>query len=357
MPDAMERQVGTIDAHVAGAAVRLIVGGWPQMRGRDFASRLSRLHRRHDDLRIALMHEPRGHAAMTGALLLEPSSPEAHAAMAFMGHDGWLPFCGHALMGAVAIATSRGLIQTAGGAPLRVETAAGVVEVRVRESSAGGGEAGGRTVSYVAPAARLVHAMLRVPVGQREVAVDLAWCGGLYALVDAEAAGVPLDIAHAADLARAAEALREAIGNRVLPTLPTEAATLEGVTFLAADDRGEVDVRSATVYAGGMLDRSPGGGTTGAVMAVLDAMGLLAPGRPFIHRGPCGTFTAEVITRAPDPQDQSPSLVTEITATAWVTGEHTFHLAAGDPSVPAAPSVENGVRPRFRRTLTRRRSA
>jgi proline racemase len=299
------------------------------MRGRTFAERAARLRRRHDDLRVALMHEPRGHAAMSGALLLEPSAPSAHAAIAFMHHDGWSGFCGHVLMGAAAIALQRGLVHHPAGTPLRVETAAGILEVEADSS--------GRHVCAGAPPASLVAAGVGVVLGPRSISVDLAWCAGLYAFTDAEIAGVPLDLSRSAQLAERAREVRAALSKAVLPGLPAGRRVIEGITFVAPDERGDADLRSATVYDGGVVDRSPGGGATAALLCVLDSMGMVPDDRALVHVGPGGRFLARIVSRGTAEGATEPVLQVNLEADVHVTGEHTFWLEPGDPSVPPAP--------------------
>lgn len=345
MPDAhTPRVLKTVDAHVAGAPVRLVVEGWPPMSGRTFAERLARVRRRHDSLRVALMHEPRGHAAMNGAMLLEPSDPSAHAALAFMHHDGWSAYCGHALMGAAAIALERGLVHRAPGTPLRIETAAGTLEVEI--------DTPGRRVRASAPPAALVNAGTPLALGSRSIAVDLAWCAGLYAFTDAEIAGVPLDLSRSAQLAERAREVRAAISRVVRSRLPAEIREIEGVTFVAADERGEADLRSATVYGDGVVDRSPGGGATAAVVCVLDAMGMMPEDRALVHAGPGGTFHARIVSRAAEGV-VGPVLQVELESEVYLIGEHTFLLEPGDPSVPRPP-VARSDSPRQRSPRARR---
>ena len=119
-----------IDVHVAGAPVRLVTSGWPAMRGHDFAERVSSLPAQSDHFRVALLNEPRGCEGMSGALLVEPSAETAHAGLAFMHQSGWGRFCGHAAIGAAAIACRRSLVHVPEDVPLRIETVAGLVEVR-----------------------------------------------------------------------------------------------------------------------------------------------------------------------------------------------------------------------------------
>jgi proline racemase len=335
----LTREIRTIDAHVAGAPVRLVVGGWPVMTGRTFVERISRLRRQCDHLRAALVGEPRGHEAMTGAILVEPTDASAHAGIAFMHPDGWSAYCGHALMGAAAIALARGLVHRAGDTPLRFETAAGTLDVSVDPS--------GRRVRAMTPQATLLLPAAVLNVGGRPLPVDLAWCDGVYVLTDAEALGVALDLSHRDQRAALADEVRGAVARAAARRLPRERRRIEGVTFLAPDEAGNADVRSVTVYAGGVADRSPGAGATAALACVLEGMDVIPPDRPLVHRGPRGVFAARVAERTQPDGAAHPVLRVEVESDVHVTGEHTFWLEPDDPSVPRRPT-RSGPLPRSR---------
>jgi proline racemase/trans-L-3-hydroxyproline dehydratase len=73
------------------------------------------------------------------------------------------------------------------------------------------------------------------------------------------------------------------------------------------------------------------------VLAVLDAMGVLEPGRPVVHEGLSGlTFTATVAARTE--YAGLPAIVADVSGEAWRTGEHVFFLAPDDPSVETRES-------------------
>jgi proline racemase len=66
------------------------------------------------------------------------------------------------------------------------------------------------------------------------------------------------------------------------------------------------------------------------VMAVIDAMGLLAADRPFVHESAIGTlFRGRVASRTA--VGDLPAIVPEIEGSAWITGEHTFLVDDDDP--------------------------
>src|SRR5919197_5119047 len=102
--------IRTIDAHTAGEPLRLIVDGFPTVKGRTMLERREWVRKHADHLRRALMLEPRGHADMYGALLTEPERPHSDAGVLFMHHEGYSTMCGHGIIAVVTIALERGLI-------------------------------------------------------------------------------------------------------------------------------------------------------------------------------------------------------------------------------------------------------
>ena len=109
-----------------------------------------------------------------------------------------------------------------------------------------------------------------------------------------------------------------------------------GTIFTGPPNDSRADLRNVTVFADAEVDRSPCGTGTAAVMSVIDAMGLLAEDRPFVHESLIGTrFNGRVASRSQ--VGDYPAIVPEIEGSAWITGEHTFLVAADDP-------LKNGFR-------------
>ena len=111
-------------------------------------------------------------------------------------------------------------------------------------------------------------------------------------------------------------------------------AKLAGAEFARADlsraDLSGADLRNVTVFAEGEIDRSPCGTGTCAVLAVLDAMGIVAEGQPFIHESIVGsTFSARVMSRTT--VGELPAIVPELTGSAWITGITQVLIDPSDP--------------------------
>jgi trans-L-3-hydroxyproline dehydratase len=320
----------TIDAHVGGQPLRLIVEGAPRVIGRTMGRKRDALARDGDHLRRALVLEPRGHADMCAALLTEPVSPGAHAGLLFVQADGITPIAGHAVIAAATIAFERGLIVTDGDT-LTFDTVAGTVHARARIQA----HAGRRRVDSVAftnvPSfvASPAHA---VRLGGRELRVDLAFGGLFYALVDTEAVGIPLDPARLPDLRRLAAGIRASINaaHRIVHPADDSLSGVGGVIFTGPPQDPEAHLRTLAVSGEGAVDRSPSGTGAAAVMAVLDAMGLLPDGGAFVSESVIGSLHRGRILRRTQ-VGEAPAIVAEIEGDAWITGEHTFYVDEDDP--------------------------
>ena len=314
-------RITTIDAHVGGAPLRLVVEGAPDAGGGPLGERLETLRTAHDAFRRALMLEPRGHGAMSGAIIVAPERADAHAGVLFMHAGGWSAICGHGLIGVATIAAERGLfVRPPESAEARLDTAAGPVTARLTFAPGGGRRV--TSVAWSGVPAAVVRPGLAVRLARRPILVDVARAGETYAIVDAEACGVPLDRDHLPELVRTGREIVEAAE-------PAAGTSIEGVVFTGPPER-DADLRAAAVYPDGAVDRSPGGMATSAVMAVLDAMGLLTEDRTLTLESLIGTrFSGRIVSRTT--VNDAPAIVPEIEGRAFVTGEYTFFADEDDP--------------------------
>jgi proline racemase len=237
----------------------------------------------------------------------------------------------HGVIVAAAAAVQHGLISTGeagtGSTRLILDTPAGVVTAIVDDDDGRRGSVRVRGVPSFVQAAGVPIAL-----PGRTVPVDLAFSGEFYALVDGEAAGVPIDEAHVPELRRLGQAVCAAV-NRTVTVVHPDDPTIQGVagalfTGPARDDGAHL--RSALVTAQGAVDCSPGGSATAAVMAVLDAMGLLGDADTFVHEGLSGArFTGRVASRTH--VGEQVALLVDVEARAWPTAEATWLLDHDDP--------------------------
>ncbi len=313
--------VKTIDAHVGGQPLRLIVEGCPAPRGRTMADRREWLVSHADAVRTLLVNEPRGHQDMTVALLTEPVHPGSDAGLLFMDSSGAPPLSGHGIIAAATIAVEHGLITSASGVERLVfDTPAGTIRTRID----------GRRVTFAVPPSFVMHAGVEVAVGAKRVRTDVAFGGLFYAIVDSESVGLPVHSRHHDQLRRIGREVVRAVNTALTVVHPSD-ATWSGVhaAILTSPPQGDADLRSVVVDEHGALDRSACGSGTAAIMAVIDAMGLLDASRPFVHEGIVGTILTGRLKERTQIGER-PAIVPEIEGTAWITGEHRFVLEPGD---------------------------
>jgi proline racemase len=333
-------RITAVDAHAAGEPLRLIVDGFPRVRGATMRDKQDWVARRADQVRRALMLEPRGHRDMYGAVLTEPVLPGSDAGILFMHGGGYDPMSGHGIIAAVTIALERGLITTrvagttgAGSVPsIAFDTPAGTVRARADLTATDPLAPRVGSVAFVDVPSFVVQGGVEVPLGGRRLRADIAFAGLFYAIVDGESAGLPLDRAHLPELRRAATAIRAALVRTLTLAHPQDARLegLGGIIFTGPPESPGADLRSVAIFGGDCVDRSPCAGGTAAVMAVLDAMGLLDESRSFVQEGIVGTTFSGRVTARTQVGDYA-AIVPEISGSAWITGEHTFVVHDDDP--------------------------
>ena len=271
---------------------------------------------------------------MIAAVLTEPASPEAHAGLVFMDASGYPAMSGHGVMAVATLAIERGLFfsrdDTDSDARLVFDTPAGTVHAHVR-LQAGPGVRRADAVA-VANVPSFVHTAAHpVRIGSRSLRVDVAFGGVFYAIVDTEAAGIPLTRDRVPELRRLGVEIRESIGAGFDVDHPTTRALsgVDGVIFTGPPRDPEAHLLTVAVI-GGAVRRCPSGTATAALMAVLDAMGLLQEDQTFVNESLTGALFRGRIVRRTEIGDRS-AIVPEVAGTAWITGEHTFLLNEDDP--------------------------
>jgi proline racemase len=315
-----------IDAHVAGNLVRLVTAGIPSVPGRTPADRARALERRHAPMLNALTREPRGHDSVTLAMFDRPAG-DADAALLFRTAHGFVPMSGLGLLGATAIALDRAVLVPRRDDVIRIETVDGVVDVR----RAGGPGVPSGTMSCTVPSAFVLAGGVPVAIGTRTMPVDIAWGGQFVAIVDAEAAGIPLTLAAVWQARRAAQAIAAAVSATVTfahPQRPT-VGTLGAVILTGPPTTPASHLRSLPVSVDGTASRGPSAEGAAAIAAVLDAMGIAGEGNVIVE-GLIGASIEAHITSRHDVGGIDGADV-EIRARPWIIAEHRFFVDEADP--------------------------
>jgi proline racemase len=328
----MIHRIRTIDAHAAGEPLRLVVEGLPSPEGATMLEKRAWAQKHLDHLRRSIMLEPRGHADMYGAVLTEPVTRGAHAGVLFMHNEGWSTMCGHGVVAVTTIAIERDLIWP-GSPALVLDSPAGPIEARAAIATDRDGRRRVASVAFRNVASFVFEAGIPVKLSAgRTLLVDVAFGGAFYAIVDAEAAGLPIQGDRLHDLRRLGMEVKEEVERlrNVVHPLDAGLKGIYGTIFTAPPQHPEAHLRNVTIFAEAEVDRSPCGTGTAAVMAVLSEMGVLGDEAAFVHESIVGTlFRGRIVGRIA--VGERPAIVPEIQGSAWITGEHTFLIDGDDP--------------------------
>ncbi len=329
-PRADHARIETVDAHAEGEPLRVIVGGFPQPRGRSVLARRRDARARADSFRTALMWEPRGHADMYGCLLMPPVTPEASFAVLFMHNAGFSTMCGHGIIAVSTVAVEAGLVpRREPETRFAIDTPAGLVRVTARLDGPRVSEVRFLNVpSFVAGLDERVD----VP-GLGSVRYDLAYGGAFYAFVSAEDLGLPLVGARVEEIVAAGRAIKGAVSESREVTHPEadDLGFLYGTVFVGPPLADETrHSRHVCVFADGEVDRSPTGTAVSGRLAILHARGALRSDEEIVVESLIGSrFSGRIdALSAVGPHR---AVIPEVGGRAFITGRHEFVIDPSDP--------------------------
>jgi proline racemase len=322
------RVFSAVDSHTEGMPTRVITGGVGPIPGSSMLERKLHFEEHLDELRLLLMREPRGHGAMSGAILQPPLRGDADWGVVFIEVSGCLPMCGHGTIGVATVLVETGMVEVREPETVvRLDTPAGLVEARVAVSDGRASSVSLRNVpSFLLGRDRTVE------LDEVRLTYDMAFGGNFYAILPADSAGVEVDPARADELIERGLAVMEAVNATERPRHPEDEriAGCKHVIFTAPGADGPRSQRSATSIHPGWLDRSPCGTGTSAKLAALHARGELGVGDEFVNESVIGTrFRGRIVEEAE--VGGLPAVVPEITGRAWITGMGQYVLDPEDP--------------------------
>ncbi|MER7733102.1 proline racemase family protein [Streptomyces erythrochromogenes] len=318
-----------VDSHTEGMPTRVVTGGVGVVPGATMAEKRLHFIEHMDHVRTLLMYEPRGHSAMSGAILQPPTRPDADYGVLYIEVSGLLPMCGHGTIGVATVLVETGMVPVVEPVTtVRLDTPAGLVSVDVQVED---GAATAVTLTNVPSFSVGLGLKADVP-GLGTVTYDLAYGGNFYAFVELDALGLPFDRARGDDLLAAGLAVMDAVNAGPDRPVHPENPAIAGVkhVYLAAPGSDARRSRHAMAIHPGWFDRSPCGTGTSARMAQLHARGLLELGADFVNESFIGTaFTGRLVGRTT--VGGLPAVVPTVTGRAWITGTAQYFLDPSDP--------------------------
>lgn len=323
-----KRMFTAVDSHTEGMPTRVITGGVGEIPGATMNDKRLYFMEHLDDIRLFLMNEPRGHPAMSGAILQPSTRADADWGVVYIEVSGCLPMCGHGTIGVATVLVETGMVEVHEPiTTIRLDTPAGLVIATVAVTD---GHADSVTIENVPSYVERLDATIDVP-GYGPVSYSIAFGGNFYAMVELEPLGLDFDRANQQAIITAGLAIMEAINAETPPVHPE----IEGVNhchhveFIAAGSTAEYSRHAMAIYPG-WFDRSPCGTGTSARMAELWGRGELGLNEDFVNESFIGsTFTGRLIRETE--VAGIPAVIPTITGRAWVTGIGQYLLDPSDP--------------------------
>ncbi|MCY7326648.1 MAG: proline racemase family protein [Microbacteriaceae bacterium] len=322
------RMLTAVDSHTEGMPTRVITGGVGVIPGATMNEKRLHFIEHLDDIRLFLMNEPRGHPAMSGAILQPSTRPDAEWGVIYIEVSGCLPMCGHGTIGVATVLVETGMVEVVEPVTeIRLDTPAGLVIARVAVRD---GHADSVTIENVPSYSVRLDATVEVP-GYGSVPYSLAFGGNFYAMVDLDAVRLEFDRSQQREILAAGLAIMAAINE----TDPPKHPTIDGVDhchhveFIAPGSDATFSRHAMAIYPG-WFDRSPCGTGTSARMAELWARGELALDTDFVNESFIGSIFVGRLVRETTVEG-IPAVIPTITGRAWVTGIGQYLLDPSDP--------------------------
>ncbi|MFJ6610137.1 proline racemase family protein [Streptomyces sp. NPDC091289] len=318
----------TVDSHTEGMPTRVVTGGVGTIPGATMAERRGYFMAHLDHLRTLLMYEPRGHSAMSGAILQPPTRADADWGVLFIEVSGCLPMCGHGTIGVATVLVETGMVPvTEPRTVIRLDTPAGLV---VAEVEVADGAALSVTLRNVPSFMDRQDAVVDVPE-YGPLLLDLAYGGNFYAILPLDRVGLPFDRREGPRILAAGLAVMDAVNEQLRPVHP-ESPDISGchhVQFTAPGSDARHSRHAMAIHPG-WFDRSPCGTGTSARVAQLHARGELGIDEVLVNESFIGTrFTARILEETT--LAGRPAVIPSIAGRAWVTATAQFFLDPDDP--------------------------
>jgi len=300
-----------IDSHTEGEPTRVVLSGGPDLGHGDLRERARVFKRDFDDIRRALILEPRGHDALVGALLCQPVDTSCASGVIFFNNAGLLGMCGH---GAIGVAVTLAYLGRTREARISLETPVGVVELELL----------GSNEARLDNVPSFVHATdVEIDVeGVGAIRGDVAWGGNWFFLVDWT--HTPIGPAFIPKLTQITTLIKTAL--KAQGIAGREGAEIDHIELFADSPTAGVDSRNFVLCPGDQYDRSPCGTGTSAKLACLAARGELSAREEWVQESVIGgRFTASYRL------DAQSRVVASIRGRAYVCAEGTIIRQPDDP--------------------------
>ena len=325
-------KIKTIDMHTGGEPLRVIVDGFPELKGNSVLEYRKYCKENFDHLRTALMFEPRGHADMYGCILLPPNDSEGDFGILFLHNEGYSTMCGHAIIAISTLAVEMKWIDVKEGdniikidAPCgRITSFANVKDGKIK------GVRFHCVPSFVVGLDRTVEI-----AGLGTIKYDLAYGGAFYAYVDMAKNNFNFDLSANSyrELINQGMKIKQAVMNadkEILHPFEDDLSFLYGTIFIDNNKQPSgADSKNVCIFAEGEVDRCPTGSGVSGRLAVHKLRNEIDFGETMTIESITGSvFKGSVISE--ENYGSFKAIIPQVEGTAYITGMQTFVINPND---------------------------
>lgn len=325
-------QMNTIDMHTGGEPLRVILDGFPKLQGDSVLAYRNYCRENYDQLRTALMFEPRGHADMYGCILTPPNDDKGDFGVIFLHNEGYSTMCGHAIIALATLAVKLGWKTIREGEnTLKIDAPCGRITATVNVHN---NEV--QDVRFLCVPSFVVGLDYKINIdGLGEIIYDLAYGGAFYAYVDLRKNdfNFKLETKYLDKLISAGRRIKQAViahNPKIEHPFENDLSFLYGTIFIDRSIKPEIHSKNVCIFADGEVDRCPTGSGVSGRMAIENDRKQLKQGESIAIEGITGSVfkgkVAEEITYG-----TYKAVIPEVSGKAFVTGQHTFLIDPKDP--------------------------
>ena len=322
-------KITTIDAHTGGEPFRVIVDGFPELRGTTILERRRYAKEHYDHLRTALMWEPRGHADMYGCILTTPVTADADFGILFIHNEGFSTMCGHGIIGIVTVVLETGMLPVMSPTTIiKIDSPAGLITAYANiENHQVVSVSFHNVPSFVAAPDEVVD----VPeLGK--VRYDLAFGGAFYAYVNAGDVGLTCTPKDYRPLIETGMAIKNAVikNKRIVHPFEKDLGFLYGTIFVGPSTKAGSHSQNVCIFAEGEVDRSPTGTGVSGRLAIHHQRGDIKVDEEIIIESIIGSkFSGKVVRETTF--GTYPAIIPEVTGQAHIIGRNELWINPSDP--------------------------
>ena len=322
-------KITAIDAHTGGEPFRVIVDGFPELKGNTILERRRYAKEHYDHLRTALMWEPRGHADVYGCILTPPVTPEADFGILFIHNEGFSTMCGHGIIGITTVVLETGMVSLISPVTkIKIDSPAGLITAYAHVEN---GHVKNVSFHNVPSFVAALDEVVDVP-GLGKIRYDLAFGGAFYAYVNAQDAHVTCSPRDFRSLIEKGMAIKRAVmqSRPIGHPFEKDLGFLYGTIFVGPPTQAGSQSQNVCIFAEGEVDRSPTGTGVSGRLAIHHKRGEIKKDQPIVIESIIGSkFIGKVVEETTF--GPYPAIIPEVEGEAHIVGRNELWINPNDP--------------------------